>query len=736
VSWGVLNAAMLLGLSGAALPVIIHLLNRRRDTVIDWGAMQFLDLGRQSRRRIRLAEFLLMLARMGLLALVALALARPFWAPRASAASGEGAAATAGSGLGRDAPPRDVVLVIDGSASMDRRLVSGTTPRARAVAWARRFVHQSRPGDATAILVAGERVHHLVDPPRFDPVKLDEALAGIKPARGSSDIPAALVEAFRILEKTGNPGRTIIVLTDGQRFAWRPGETNRWAMVRDLHRRLPFPPAIWSIALGIGESADMPNGSVGRLNLTRTLVTPGLPLAVTTTVENAGPGPMLRTAELFNDGRPVAGSAQVVGPIPAGGRAPLSFRTSLTAPGSHLLTVRLDGVDALPGDDESDTPIEVAPAVPVLLVDGEPGSEPFSGETDFLRAALAPTGDDTPQVRARVLVPSQLAPEALKRQRVAVLANVDRLTSDQIAALNTFVEAGGGLLIAPGDRTDAPSLNAIGWMPVRLGDRKGDANHRATIAHPAPRTFAGPLMAPFGQGDDPPLAEADFFAYRLLTPVSGASVSARLDTGDPWLVERPWGRGRVLVLATPIDAEAGTLPANPDFVPLTHEWVFHLAGRGGQSPIVRAGEPLVFPLDPPPAPGVDALPLEMPDGSSARATVLRSGNSAHARFDDTRQAGVYRLTLPDPPGALAYAAVTGDGRESDLSPLDPAEAARLAQGWPFEFENNPDRLAARLSAAEPGGKHEVWRLLVLTALAFLCLEVYLTRRIVRGQGRE
>ncbi len=507
-------------------------------------------------------------------------------------------------------------------------------------------------------------------------------------------------------------------------------------MVRDIRRRLAFPPSIWSIALGNGETADMPNGSVGPLSVTRTLVTPGLPLTVTTTVENAGPGPLVRTAELFLDGRPVAGSGQVVGPIPAGGRAPLAFQTSLTAPGSHLVTVRLDGVDALPGDDESDIPIEVTPAVPVLLVDGEPATEPFSGETDFLRAALAPTGDDAPQVRARVIAPARLVPDALRSQRVVVLANVERLTSAQIAALSAFVEAGGGLLVAPGDRTDAPSLGAIGWMPARLGERKGDATRRATIAHPAPRTFTGPLMAPFGQGDEPPLAEADFFAYRVLAPRPGASVSARLDTGDPWLVERPWHRGRVLALATPIDAEAGTLPANPDYVPMTHEWIVHLAGSGGRSPIIRAGEPLFFPLDPPPPPGVNALALELPDGSPARATVVRSGSTTHARFDDTGQAGVYRLALPDPPGALAYAVVTGDGRESDLRPLEPAEAAGLAQGWHLAFETDADRLAARLSAAEPGGKHEVWRLLVLAALGFLCVEVYLTRRIVRGQGRE
>ncbi len=586
------------------------------------------------------------------------------------------------------------------------------------------------------MLIAGHRAHPLVDPPSFDPIRVDEALAGIKVARGSSDIPAALVEAFRILGRTRNPGRTVIVLTDGRRDAWRAGESGRWALLRDLHRRLPIPPAIWSIAFGAGESPEMPNGSVGPLALSRTMVTPGLPLAIATTVENSGPGPLSRTAELLVDGRPVAGSAQVVGPIAAKGRAPLLFQSSLTTPGSHLLTVRLDGVDALPGDDESDIPIEVASAIPVLLVDGEPAAEPFGSETDFLRAALAPTGDETPQVHAGVIAPGKLNAAALRGQKVVVLANVDRLTPEQTSALGAFVDSGGGLLVAPGDRTDAASLGAIGWMPARLGDRKGDATARQTIAHPAPRTFTGPLMSPFGQGDAPPLGEADFFSYRVLAPTAGAAVSARLDTGDPWLVERPRGRGRVMVMATAIDAEAGTLPANPDFVPLTHEWIFHLAGGNGRSAIVRAGEPMIIPLDPPPAPGITTLPLETPDGTLAQAKVIRSGDSAQARFDDTRDIGVYRLKLPDPPGGIIYGAVAGDGRESDLSPLEPAEAAKLAEGWPLGFETKPELLTARLSVAEAGGKHEVWRLLVLAALGFLCIELYLTRKIVRSQGRQ
>ena len=609
MTWGVLNAAMLVGMLGAAVPVVIHLLNKRRDPVVEWGAMQFLELGRKARQKIRITELLLMLARMALLALVALALARPY---RAGTGTGTGI------GIGA---ARDVVVVIDGSAGMGRSL-GGTTPRALAVKAAREIVASLKPGDSVAVLLASARVRPIVDPPSFDLSKVDEALValGRSPAsgRGSSDIPLALADAFRVLERTGNPAREVVVLTDGQRAAWRPGESSRWTLIRDLRRRLPVPPRVWSVALGSKAPADAPNGSVGPPTVSRALVTPGLPLTVTAELDNAGPGPLTRTAELLVDGRAAPGLAQVVGPVSQGGRARLEFKTSLPGAGSHLLTVRLaGGDDALPADDEASVAVEVAPALPVLLVDGEPGREPLSGETDFLRAALAPTGDETPQVKATVVPPEGLTAAALQGQSVLVLANVERLEMDQASAVARFLENGGGVLVAPGDRVDPASYATLPWMPAKLGERTGDFAARKVIAHPAPATFTGPVLPPFAQGDAPPLAGADLFGYRRLEPAPGASVSARLDSGDPWVVEWSRGKGRVLLLAGPLDAEGGTLPVNPDFVPLAHEWAFHLAG-GSEPRAVRPGEPIVFDLNPAPLAGrhVVLQPVQTPGGET------------------------------------------------------------------------------------------------------------------------
>lgn len=723
LGWGVLNGVMLVGLLGAAVPVVIHFLNRRRDVLVDWGAMQFLELGRRARQKLRLTELLLMLARMALLALVALALARPY---RGGATVGS----TGGGG-----PARDVVILVDGSASMGRS-AGGTTPRAKAVAAARQVVAGLRPGDSVALLVASDRVKPVIDPPSFDLAKVDATLAGLAKGqgRGSSDLPSALAEAFRVLERTGNPAREVVVLSDGQRAAWRPGESGRWALVRDLHKRLPVPPRVWSLAFGGDAPADGPNGSVGPVSVSRGLVTPGLPLTVSADLRNAGPGPLTRSAELLIDGAAVAGSVQMVGPVPAGGKSPLVFKTTLPNTGSHLVTIKLGGEDdSLADDDEASAAVEVAAALPALLVDGEPGREPFSGEADFLKAALAPTGDDTPQVRAVVVIPDRFKTASLRGQSVLVLANVERLDLDQAAAVSRFLEGGGGVLVAPGDRTDPVYWNTLAWMPATLGDRTGDYAARKAVAHPAPATFAGPVMPPFGQGDAPPLAEADLFAYRRLEPAAGASVSARLDTGEPWAVEKGQGRGRVLLLAGPLDAEGGTLPVNPDFVPLVHEWAFHLAG-GSEARAVRPGEPLVFDLDPATDAGVTSLAVLTPGAERGKAVVVRASGLARARYENTAEPGVYRLLLPDPPGGVSYAVVQGDDREGDASPLEPAEATKLAEGWPLHFETDPARLTSNMAAATSGGRRELWRALILATLGGLCVEIYLTRRLVRGQG--
>src|SRR5438874_1892376 len=139
-----LNLAMLTGLVAVAIPPIIHLLNRRRYDVVDWGAMQFLQVSETTRRRLLIEELLLLLLRMGLIALMVLALAAPWAAGSLFARLGAG-------------NNRDVVLVFDGSYSMGYTHGDRPTAHAAAKEWALAYVDRLAAQDGVAVLQAKQQ---------------------------------------------------------------------------------------------------------------------------------------------------------------------------------------------------------------------------------------------------------------------------------------------------------------------------------------------------------------------------------------------------------------------------------------------------------------------------------------------------------------------------------------------------------------------------------------------------
>src|SRR5882724_2001286 len=73
-----LNPILLFGAAAVAIPVIIHLLNKRKFERVTWAAMRFLRMSvEQNERRVKIEDLLLLLLRCLMVLLLALALARP-----------------------------------------------------------------------------------------------------------------------------------------------------------------------------------------------------------------------------------------------------------------------------------------------------------------------------------------------------------------------------------------------------------------------------------------------------------------------------------------------------------------------------------------------------------------------------------------------------------------------------------------------------------------------------------
>jgi aerotolerance regulator-like protein/VWA domain-containing protein len=753
-----LNAILLTALGAVAIPIILHLLRRGRARPIDWGAMQFLLASLASRsRRVFLEETVLLIVRCLLIALMVLAMARPFlpatssvpwgvvvplglaailclavgtamwsrprrrWGLYAAALAMLAIAVVAcareqlrhgGRRLSAGAR-QDIAIVLDSSLSMG--LADGTERKFdRALREARELVGSLRGGDAASLLLAGAVPRALIPVPVSDTPRVLSALGALDgPGRGRADIPAALHAAAASLVDGPNPGKWIVLLTDAQSVGWDLRNSGRWRHLAESLAGMPHPPRIVVRLLGVPEICR--NAALTDLTLSREVVGTDRAVRIDVKLLNAGTLPLAPgEVTLAIDGRDLA--PRSVGALAPNAAETVRFEHRFIAPGPHVLTARAGHDDDLPGDNVALMVVNVARTLPVLLVEGSPSVDPLAGEATFIRIALAPGGASTrhrasvgPEAQSRYLVRTTLvdAPDLdsvadFGDYRAVVLAGVGRLSARASARIAEFVRGGGGLLIAPSHDARADFYNH--WT-----DRAGKSVCPAKLAQwteagespdrLAPRTFRHPALETLSE----PAYSRDALVqacWRLEADERDPDVrvAGRLQSGLPLLVEGALGEGRVLISAVslgPGDNNLRTL--KPLFVPLVHELTYYLAGGTLQKPNVSPGAEVLLDL---PLVEADAGGL----ATNRRAPV--AGDLVSVTGPDGRVAQARVVSSDSEHIRIAFSESSEPGLYRVLIPpqLRPRLAVRPVgdtdRGWPFVVLSDPEE--SRLTPLDAG----------------------------------
>jgi hypothetical protein len=731
------NAAVLVGLLALIVPPLIHLLSRRRFDVVEWAAMQFLLEAEQTRRRIRFDEWFLMFLRMLVLALLVLGLAAPTLPGTLLDRLGLGGWLTEPLG---GPPARRVALVIDGSASLGYTPPGEPPLHEQARAWADEYIRALPSGSVVALVQAQATANVLTERPTADRDQLRSALQRLAPPRGGIDWPGAVQAGLATLTDAPARSATLVVLTDGQRHGWADDATLvRWELLgqgrRDETGRVP----IQVIRLPGERPANPGNWSVVPIVASRAVAASQQQLTFRTGVRRTGPmEPLPGKLRVSIDGRPMQEIAPTV-PAQNAGVIPVSFTHRFVTPGTHLVSVSLPD-DALPADNRQDLAVEVLPALPVLLVDGDERGNPRFRGSDFLRDALAPARDPTPAVLIRVITGAELTTERLSRDigttpntapRVVVLCDVADLPAENADALERFVGAGGGLLVTHGDRAKAKELTdrwhrgGSGWLPAALVGTIGNANDLPGAVTPDPATFLHPALELFRQqpGD---LPAARFPRRWQLRPAASSSTSVVVSfTGQqPWLLEKSFGAGRVLQSAVPFDNGWRTnLTDLSAFAPLVHELVFYLAGARSHEANVQPGQALRYR----PAGDVSPGPVTLtPPVGPARTLPVAAWPLV---VDDTRLPGVYQLAALGTP--TSYFVVQPDPREADLKPWSADEQQRVAALVPGLSYGASELARATDAVRPPTPDQDLGWWLLVGVLLLLAAEVWYTRNLRR-----
>jgi len=677
------NPLMLAGLAAASIPILIHLLFRRRIRRTPWAAMALLRQAVEPRRRrIMLHNLLLLALRVLAVILLVLMFARPFAASRLPLLAAVGKGETA------------LVVLLDDSASMAQRAGDASAfERASEVvlSMAEGLVESGARASLTVHLASRrEAVFHSARL-RFEEIgRLRSVLDGLSPtalALGAERALTALAEHARHVTAAGV---LICILTDVRRQDWAEQE-EAGRLRESLARALRELQRLGRVVVVDTALAEDDNVGLAAPQCTEPLVHADLPALCTVGLHNRSsqevPGGRL---DVLVDGLslpPVRTPS-----VPPGALREVAASLSLGA-GFHGLEFRFEFEDALPPDNRAYLALESHENVRALVIEGAPGARPSLDASYYLRTALHPDPGSGGGIEVDVRPPWALPEISLSEYAAVFLCNVEDPGSP--AVLGRYVREGGGLVIFLGDR-----VNKALWNGSLLDPERGVLPGRLTgamdmPAEPAPRGFASiefgnRFLAPFQPW------ESLFRMIRVtrlwgFEPLADTQVLARCGDGQayPVLLYREHGRGAALLVTTTAGAEwndwARSETGRITYVAFLHHAVEQMARVRELQLNLDPGSPLEMRLDlsryeqtallhePASAPGRQVVPRRL------RAGPREGEEGLWLVSEPLRRAGLWRLELTRLTGGTETVnfAVNTAPEEGDLERL-PAAAFRAA----------------------------------------------------------
>ena len=658
---------MLFGAFAAVIPLALHLIQRSRPVVVPWAAMEFLLKSiKETQAASRLRDLLLLLCRVAVIILAALALARP----TASFVPPTG--------------PVEAIYLFDLSRSMstiEGSDASKTTRLEIARARLREMLDSLPPGSRASVIPFADRLlPRMVDPLARDPLAARDGVSRLVGTDLGTRLGPAWEEAVSRVRAATLPQTQIHIISDAGVGAWREaGES-----LRGMDSRLPESTRVQWVRVGTPVSGHAqlldarPNSG---------LVFAGQRQGWRVRIKNPSTSPARNIRVVFGETRTNTGEEATPFDLNPGEERVVSVEALLEKPGAQPVEIATEFAGSrLPGDGRMTQIVHARDRYNVLLVEEPSLADPTRGGGYFLSHALRSlAGEGVANESRGVLVENRQASQL----GTGLLAGIDavyfcgvnpsRLSPAFTRELEEWCAAGRVAYVL-GSSGSPPTGSGQGLMGAFSRFQKplplpGSGNLARDI-HPDPAT-ATLWLEPFGR---PPLDRLGRITlgkpWQLAESGQDAKERAeeillRSSDGKNLMMTIRQGKGEWVLAGFGVDTADGDLPLGPVFVPFVSALVGHAEDRASAGRNPKAGENLVY--------------SEIDNFANREGVNLiwrGPGDSALPANSvaPAYQAGLWKLEENGVPVANGLAAVSADPAEgADLDPA-PAEMVREIVG--------------------------------------------------------
>ena len=612
------------------------------------------------------------------------------------------------------------------------------------------------PQSETAVIQLGGDPALVFDKPTSDPGALGLRVDGLFAQGDQISLLSGLDQALSIVSNGKNLKREIILLSDFRTPDWEEWKNATGDAFRERLNSTPNPPDLtW---VDFGNSAQK-NLSVEKIVLSAQTVGIGHPLRVRATLRNFSDesfeGNLL--VRLLGDQNESALDEAMVSVGPQASTQ-VSFTHRFKEAGPKVLHIELSEPDDLPQDNRRSVAVGVIEQIGVLLVDGDPSKEWLRGETDFIKLALTPFQENTTAKNRKprsglemkdLIKASTIPTDQFKNMdptvgtSLIVLANLESLDGSMMQELPLFVENGGGVLICAGNRMNLSwynqhwGLEGSNFLPLPITGSKGNPQNEFEFSKIANAYFEHPALSLFNDPRNGSLSEARIKKWIQLDESRarndpGVTVVARLENGDPLLVEKKWGKGVVMFLTTSIDTDWNNLPARPSYLPFVQQISTYLSEKVLPPKTVSAGFPLTHYLSEGKA--ETKYQLIIPNGSKRKLIPRKRKDRYVLEFTETRLPGTYYLS--EESQVISKFVVLASRAESNLNKVEKEQIMEASAGISEKLTLIDGRDGKAWNTYQSIDQlrkfgRETWKILLAVVLGLIVIEMVLLRRFGR-----
>ncbi len=533
----------------AALPIVIHLLNRMRFRTVHWAATSFLfSANRASTRYARLRQLLLLACRVLALLAMLLAVARPLaggWA-----------------GWMLSTAPDVVLILIDHSASMEaRNAQTGITRRRQALD--QLAAAAAAYGDRTRCVLF-ENVFRT--PQEVAKPTLLPRLPSLGPTDTAADLPALFDAAANWLAHNRAGLAEVWIASDLQRSNWQPSNP-RW---RNIAGRIAALPETVRIRLLDLDGHSAPNASVTLVSAVRETHTATPSINLTFDIRRSDPALATLPLSITLD------KARTHLDLPVDGSV---TRVHHSLPLDPSRDSGFGAIQLPPdGNDRDNTAFFVYSPPPTLRVAVVGPDDPARR---CLTVAAAPFPND-PKLQCDLI--DHPVTSVDWDQYALVIWTAPLPKADAAAPLRHFVESGGSLIFFPSASSVPSSANT--FFPTSFGSpRTAPAAQPLRVTHWD--TQNGPLA---NSKSGAPLALPSLRILRAAPITSGGDIRASFGDNEGFLTERVSGKGHVYFCATLPRPDWSTLDDGRVLVPMIERILDEGAKRFTAGSFLDAGD--------------------------------------------------------------------------------------------------------------------------------------------------